>query len=99
MSVFGKLFGGTDKGGKMGDLLRMLTNDLMLSPEQVNKIQTYFHAFKEKRKAIKAGGGEREEIKAARQEMIQNMKAELTEVQKQTFENNREKYSKFLHES
>lgn len=99
MSIFGKLFGGTGKGGKMGDLLRMLTNDLMLSPEQVNKIEVYFHEFKDKRKEIKSSGGEQYQIKAARKEMIKRMEAELTDVQKESFEQHRDKYRKFLREN
>lgn len=97
MSFFGRIFGNEEnKGGKLGDLLRVLTTDMMLSPEQVNKIHAYFNEYREKRKEIKTAGGEKDSIKNARHEMINKMKTLLSATQIRTFENNREKYNKIL---
>ncbi|HNP24560.1 MAG TPA: hypothetical protein PKM63_14495 [Panacibacter sp.] len=98
MGIFQKLFGGGNQGaaGKMGELLEMLTSDLHLDATQIAGVKNAVQAFREKRKAIKAAGGDRSQIQQAKQEMKDQFIGLLNDQQKQAFTANLAKYDGIL---
>lgn len=98
MGILSKLFGGGNQGaaGKMGELLQMLVADLNLDASQVSSIKSAMQSFREKRREIKVGGGDRSQIQQAKQQMKDQFVGLLTDQQKQTFMANISKYDGIL---
>ncbi len=97
MGILQKLFGGNQgAAGKMGELLQMLTGDLNLDANQVASIKTAMQSFREKRKEIKAAGGDKSQIQHSKQQMKDQFIGLLNDQQKQTFMANLAKYDGIL---
>ncbi len=101
MGFFQKIFsgGGQQSGGKLGELLGTLTTDLNLDANQAEKFKAAFIGFKQKRKEIKAAGGDRAQIQAARQQVNSSLMSVLNDQQKQIFMANASKYDGILQQN
>lgn len=99
MGIFGKLFGGGNKGGgdRIQNLMGTLKTDLNLTEDQAKKIQQSFMDFRQERKDLKSSGGDKSQLQGARQDLKQNILSVLNDQQKQTFIANAAKYDELMH--
>lgn len=100
MGFFKKLFGGGGRseggGGRFAEFFQTLQADLQLTPEQAAQMKDAFREFKQQKKEIKEGGGDRSKIRQEKDEMKQQLYNMLNDQQKSIFKTNADKYDELL---
>ncbi|CAN5295103.1 hypothetical protein BH11BAC6_BH11BAC6_16570 [soil metagenome] len=98
MGIFQKIFKANKAGGKMSDLVGAIIADVKPDETQLAAMKEIFQAFKDQKKYIKEQGGDKQQIRHAREEMTNNILGILNDQQKHIFSGNMPKYEGILHQ-
>jgi len=79
-------------------LVETIIADVKPSPVQLTAMKQVFHEFKEQKKIIKAAGGDKQQVRQAREDMTNNILTILNDEQKIIFSGNMPKYIGILHQ-
>lgn len=99
MSLFGNLFGGGHGGGgaKFNNVVDALKSDLNLSETQGQQVLQALMNFRSERKEVKAAGGDKSQLKGAKDDLKEKILGVLNDEQKQKFIANAAKYDELMH--
>lgn len=98
MSLFGNLFGGGHDGGaKFNNVVDALKSDLNLNESQAQQVLQALMSFRSERKEVKAAGGDRSQLKGAKEDLKNKILGVLNDEQKQKFIANAAKYDELMH--